>query len=50
MKIEIRLDERDPPGGEVRLVGDDGQQPVAAPFVGWLGLLRALEEAVARAG
>jgi hypothetical protein len=48
MRVEIRFDKRDPPRGQVRLVNGEHDAAAAAPFVGWLGLLRALAEALAR--
>ncbi len=41
MRIDVQVDERAPPVGFVRV--DEGP-PV--PFVGWLGLLRILSEAM----
>jgi hypothetical protein len=57
MEIRISLEETEPPAGRLRVLPESGQAPGAEPpgaqagesvgFVGWLGLLRALEAAVA---
>jgi hypothetical protein len=49
MEIRIRLDQAEPPAGRLRLVPESGQAPCAQDgeeigFVGWLGMLRALDE------
>jgi hypothetical protein len=58
MEIHIRigLEETEPPAGRLRVLPESGQPPWAQPpgaqagegvgFVGWLGLLRALEAAI----
>jgi hypothetical protein len=38
MFVRLRIDERDPPTGTVVLLHSE------VPFVGWLGLLRALSD------
>ena len=52
MELRIALDGVEPPCGVVRAVADHdaAKTPDAdeVPFVGWLGLLRALAEVVAR--
>ena len=52
MELRIALDGVEPPCGVVRAVADPdaSKTPDAdeVPFVGWLGLLRALAEVVAR--
>ena len=47
MELLIRLDDDEPPAGTVVVV-PDGQAP-GLPFAGWLGLLRALADAIAEA-
>lgn len=49
MEIRIRLDRTEPTAGRLRLVPESGQAPCAHDgegigFVGWLGMLRALDE------
>jgi hypothetical protein len=48
MEIRIVLNETEPPSGHLeRLEDDDGRATTAAaPFTGWLGLLRALSTVV----
>ncbi|HEV8166034.1 MAG TPA: hypothetical protein VGR74_16600 [Actinomycetota bacterium] len=47
MEIRIRLDQSDPPAGRLRLVaGPDAQEGAGIGFVGWLGLLRALDQVI----
>jgi hypothetical protein len=46
-----RLDQSDPPAGRLRLVaesvaGPDAQEGEGIGFVGWLGLLRALDQVI----
>ena len=51
VEIRIALDTVEPPAGRVRRVSADdwspGGQGEGIPFVGWLGLLRALDELMA---
>jgi len=46
MDIRIRIDHLEPPEGRLFRVedGTPGRNRVGTPFVGWLGLLRALAE------
>lgn len=51
MEIRIRLDQSDPPAGRLRLVAPPAADPDASEgegigFVGWLGLLRALDQVI----
>jgi hypothetical protein len=51
MEIRICLDRAEPPAGRLRLVSECGQAPCAHDgrgigFVGWLGMLRALDEVI----
>ena len=47
MDVLIRLERTEPPAGTVLPPGDtNASRPDALPFVGWLGLLRALSEIV----
>jgi hypothetical protein len=51
MEIRISLDRAEPPAGRLRVVPSPAPAPRPAeggevPFTGWLGLLRALYEAV----
>jgi hypothetical protein len=51
MEIRIRLDESDPPAGRLRLVAEseavpDAQEDEGIGFLGWLGLLRALDQVI----
>jgi hypothetical protein len=52
--VLIRLERQQPPTGTVCLLREDERLASAAsealPFVGWLGLLRALAEVVGEAG
>ena len=55
MEILISLDRVEPPAGRVRLVaGHDltcrGEEGEGVGFAGWLGLLRALYEAIGSRG
>jgi hypothetical protein len=54
MEIRIRVDRTDPPTGCLRRVdpggGRDPRQLVGVAFVGWLGLLRALEGVIGSSG
>lgn len=45
MNVLIRLDRGEPPVGTV-LPLEAGSEIVAVPFVGWLGLLRALADLI----
>ena len=58
MQVHIWLDEQDPPAGRLAFFDAAGGSPMetsdqqtarVTPFVGWLGLMRALSEAVASA-
>ena len=54
MDVLIRLEREEPPAGTVLRLRDE-EQPAsetgeAQPFVGWLGLLRALSEVMREAG
>jgi hypothetical protein len=51
MEIRIRLDQSDPPAGRLRLVAESEAGPAAQEgegigFLGWLGLLRALDQII----
>ena len=51
MEIRIRLDQSDPPAGRLRLVAEseaapDAQEGEGIGFLGWLGLLRALDQVI----
>jgi hypothetical protein len=51
MEIRIHLDQSDPPVGRLRPVaesaaGPDAQDGEGIGFVGWLGLLRALDQVI----
>jgi hypothetical protein len=51
MEIRICLDRTEPPAGRLRRVPESGQAPGAHDgepigFVGWLGMLRALDEVI----
>ena len=55
MEIRIRLDQSDPPAGRLRLVaesaaGPDPREGEGTGFVGWLGLLRALDQVIGPPG
>jgi hypothetical protein len=47
MEVLIRLTRESPPAGTVMAVDARERPSSALPFVGWLGLLRALAEAIA---
>ncbi len=54
MQIQITLDAVEPPAGAVRLVSasvatSDAETGEDTPFVGWLGMLRALSDLIAPA-
>lgn len=49
MELIIQLERDQPPMGTVRAVRDSERPSSALPFVGWLGLLRVLAEAMAEA-
>ena len=53
VEIRIALDTVEPPAGRVRVIPADDRSPSGQaegiPFVGWLGLLRALDELMASA-
>ncbi len=54
MKIEITVDSLDPPLGWITSRPDDGPPPGdndrGVEFVGWLGLLRVLEDLIGAPG
>jgi len=54
MKIEITVDSLDPPLGRITCRADDGptpgQQEERVEFVGWLGLLRVLDDLIGAPG
>jgi hypothetical protein len=54
MKIEITVDSLDPPLGWVRRRAEDPAQPgdtdLTVEFVGWLGLLRVLDDLIGAPG
>jgi len=55
MEIRIRLDRAEPPAGRLRVLPEPGRFAGARDgegvgFAGWLGLLRALEEAIGSFG
>jgi hypothetical protein len=52
MLILIHLDRREPPAGMISLPSPIGEsrseaEPRLVPFVGWLGMLRALSDVLA---
>lgn len=47
MELLIRLERERPPAGTVVSIRESEPPSSALPFVGWLGLLRALAEALA---
>jgi hypothetical protein len=53
MEVHIWLDPSDPPVGRLsvtRARGVPGHVPSSVPFSGWLGLLRALSDAIEASG
>ena len=48
MELLIRFEHDEPPAGTIVRVRDTDPAPSAVPFVGWLGLLRVLAEAMAQ--
>ena len=54
VEIRIQMDRVDPPAGRLSVLAGAGQGPVRPAeevwFAGWLGLLRALSEAIGSAG
>lgn len=54
MKIEITVESLDPPLGWITCLADDGREPGVGErgveFVGWLGLLRVLDELIGAPG
>jgi hypothetical protein len=49
MEVHIWLDQSEPPVGRLTVTGPpaaSGSLLAAAPFTGWLGLLRALSDAI----
>jgi hypothetical protein len=54
VEIRIKMDRVDPPAGRLSVLAGAGQGPVRPAeevwFAGWLGLLRALSEAIGSAG
>jgi hypothetical protein len=49
VELLIRLEREQPPAGTVVPIRESEPPPSALPFVGWLGLLRVLAEAMAEA-
>lgn len=52
MEVRITLEQSEPPVGRVTLTSPHaapGSQEPSVPFTGWLGLLRALSDAIASA-
>jgi hypothetical protein len=53
MEVHIWLDQAEPPVGRLTVrspLGAPDATSVEAPFTGWLGLLRALSDAIASHG
>jgi hypothetical protein len=54
VEIRIKMDRVDPPAGRLSVLAGAGQDPGRSAdeawFTGWLGLLRALSEAIGSAG
>lgn len=46
MDVLVRFEGERPPVGEVAVMDEDHEPITTAAFVGWLGLIRALEELV----
>jgi hypothetical protein len=49
MEVHISLDQSEPPVGRLTVTsppGSLGTTPSSVPFTGWLGLLRALSDAI----
>jgi hypothetical protein len=49
MEVHIWLDQSEPPVGRLTVTGPPttpGPRPAGASFTGWLGLLRALSDAI----
>lgn len=52
MEVRISLDQSEPPVGRLTVTGPPGVPgtPSSVPFTGWLGLLRALSDALGSSG
>jgi hypothetical protein len=49
MEVRISLDQSEPPMGTLTVTGgpqEPGRTESSVPFTGWLGLLRALSDAI----
>jgi hypothetical protein len=53
MEVRISLDQSDPPIGRLTVTSPEhapGRSQSSVPFTGWLGLLRALSDAIGPPG